>query len=106
MFRNQNIRTLFIIWFGWVVLTFAYQAYITARMDIARPDYALEWTPTETLADSNTGKPFLIEPFLNEHVAWDSEYYDRRPIEKLRVLSVLSAGHPHGCTTAADPGNE
>lgn len=75
MFRNQNIRTLFIIWFGWVVLTFAYQAYITARMDIARPDYALEWTPTETLADSNTGKPFLIEPFLNEHVAWDSEYY-------------------------------
>ena len=75
MLKDKNQRTIFAIWLGWVAVTFAYQAFVTARIDIGRPDYALQWTPTETLADSNEGKKFLLEPMLNEHVAWDSEYY-------------------------------
>jgi hypothetical protein len=33
------------------------------------------WSATETLPSSNTGKIYLLEPFLNRQVAWDSEYY-------------------------------
>lgn len=74
-FRNSPYRTIFAIWLSWVVVIFAYQAFVTARLSLARPDYALEWTATETLAGSQVGKPYLNEPFLNTHVSWDSEYY-------------------------------
>jgi len=75
VFRNPAYRTLFSLWLGWVVVLFGYQALVTARLDVARPDYALDWTRTETLAGSQDGKPFLNDPFLNSHVSWDSEYY-------------------------------
>lgn len=74
-FRNTSYQKLFGIWVGWVVVMFAFQAYVPARLGIARPDRALEWTATETLPDSQHGKPYLNEPFLNSHVSWDSEYY-------------------------------
>ncbi len=45
------------------------------RVDLQRPDKVLNWTTTETTKESNLGKPFLIDPFLNSHVAWDSEFY-------------------------------
>lgn len=83
MERRQAYRTIFFIWLGWVVALFAYQAYVAARLDLARPDYALEWTQTETLPGSQDGKPFLNEPFLNSHVSWDSEYY----------LAIATAGY-------------
>jgi hypothetical protein len=53
----------------------SFQALVQARLKLARPDYALEWTATETLAGSQDGKIYLTEPFLNQHVSWDSEYY-------------------------------
>mgnify|MGYP001311869060 CR=1 FL=1 len=75
LFRNPSHRTVFLIWLGWVIAITAYQALVTARLDLARPDYALNWTVTETRANSQAGKIFLTEPFLNAHVSWDSEYY-------------------------------
>ena len=83
MDRRRAYRTVFFIWVGWVVILFAYQAYVPARLDLARPDYALEWTVTETRAGSQDGKPYLNEPFLNSHVSWDSEYY----------LAIATAGY-------------
>lgn len=81
--RRQAYRTIALIWLGWVAALFAYQSYVAARLDLARPDYALDWTRTETLAGSQDGKPFLNEPFLNSHVSWDSEYY----------LAIATAGY-------------
>jgi hypothetical protein len=75
MFRNPSHRTIFIIWLGWVVVMMAYQVMVSSRFNIARPDYALFWTTTETLSHSQDGKVYLNEPFLNSHVSWDSEYY-------------------------------
>ena len=75
LFRNPSHRTVFLIWLGWVVTMLAFQAFVTARLDLARPDYSQEWTETETLPGSQDGKIFLNEPFLNTHVSWDSEYY-------------------------------
>ena len=35
----------------------------------------LRWTAAESNQEVQVGKQYLLEPFLNEHVAWDSEYY-------------------------------
>ncbi len=75
MFKNVTKRTIFFIWLGWVVIMLAYQVYVPARLELARPDYALIWTPSQTEADSQSDKPFLLEDFLNQHVSWDSEFY-------------------------------
>jgi hypothetical protein len=40
-----------------------------------RPDPAVPWSKSETAATSNRGKIYLLEPFMNKQVAWDSEYY-------------------------------
>jgi hypothetical protein len=47
----------------------------TARLGVLRPDHAVPWSRTETAATSNRGKIYLLEPFMNRQVAWDSEYY-------------------------------
>lgn len=83
MDRSRAWRTVAAIWLGWTAALFAYQAYVPARLELARPDYALEWTVSETRASSQAGKPYLNEPFLNSHVSWDSEYY----------LAIATAGY-------------
>ncbi|MBN1668882.1 MAG: hypothetical protein JW862_17450 [Anaerolineales bacterium] len=75
MLRKPAHRTVFWIWFGWAVVLLLFQVWVSARLEIARPDYALFWTPAETTAGSQANKPYLNEPFLNRHVSWDSEYY-------------------------------
>jgi hypothetical protein len=75
IFSNKNYRTIFFIWFGWVVALLAYQQIVPARLDLVRPDYALAWTPTETTKGSQATRIFLTEPFMNTHVSWDSEFY-------------------------------
>ncbi len=48
-----------------------------------RPDRALEWTVHETARNSQNGKPYLLDPFMNEQVSWDSEFY----------LSIATVGY-------------
>jgi hypothetical protein len=68
-------RSIILVWLGWLVLLCGYQVFAPARLTLQRPDYATAWTPQETRADSHIGHPYLQGPFLNGHVAWDSEYY-------------------------------
>jgi hypothetical protein len=74
-FANKAHRTIVFIWLGWAIALLGFQAFVTARLDIARPDYALFWTPNETTIGSQAGRIFLKEPFMNRHVSWDSEFY-------------------------------
>lgn len=74
---------IFLIWLAWALIMVGFQAYVGARFEPKRPDYALSWTPGETNAASNLGKPYLLDPFLNAHVAWDSEFY----------LSIATVGY-------------
>jgi hypothetical protein len=39
------------------------------RLRLGRPDGVLSWTADETTAGSRDDKPYLIDPFLNAHVA-------------------------------------
>src|SRR5512142_3063128 len=68
-------RSIILLWLCWILLMIGYQIYVQARFAPKRPDYALSWTPSETEASSQNGKPYLLEPFLNDHVSWGSEYY-------------------------------
>jgi hypothetical protein len=63
------------MWALWFVGLVAFQALVAARLGLIRPDRALFWTADETLALSQRGKPTLLDPFMNAHVAWDSEFY-------------------------------
>ena len=72
---NLSLRNIVLIWLGWALVMLSFQHWIGARLDLVRPDHALFWTPAETTAGSQDGKPYLNDPFLNEHVAWDSEFY-------------------------------
>lgn len=74
-FNDTHHRTVALIWAGWAITILAFQAYLPARLELARPDYAIEWTPQETQAGAQDDKLFLNEPFLNRHVSWDSEFY-------------------------------
>ena len=72
---KSNLRNLVLIWLGWFVVLYCFQGIVQMRVRIARPDYAVEWAPSETNVSSDAGKIYLLEPFLNNQVAWDSEYY-------------------------------
>jgi hypothetical protein len=88
-----NRRAIFLIWLAWALIMVGYQYYVRARFEPRRPDYALFWTPDETLANSQDGKPYLLEPFLNQHVSWDSEYY----------LSIAVGGYDDPAMRAIPP---
>lgn len=71
----QSYRYPILLALLWVLIITGFQALADARYDPYRPDYALGWTPNETAATSQNDKPYLIEPFLNQAVSWDSEFY-------------------------------
>jgi hypothetical protein len=96
MLKRSPVRTLVFIWLAWAVIMLAYPVIAGWRYLPNRPDYALEWTPNETARNSQKGKIYLTEPFMNEQVSWDSEYY----------LSIAVAGYDDTGTSMVEvPGN-
>ena len=80
---DQSVRNLVLLWLAWAAIILGFQALVTNRLDIRRPDYAVEWSAQETAFNSQNGKPYLIEPFMNGQVSWDSEFY----------LSIATVGY-------------
>jgi hypothetical protein len=72
---TNTTRQLILIWLGWAVLLSAFQFWVVRRIQLTQPDNVLRWTAFESNPDQQAGKKYLTEPFLNEHVAWDSEFY-------------------------------
>jgi Mannosyltransferase (PIG-V) len=73
--QQSALQKLILMWFVWALVVLAFQGIVNARFQPNRPDRALEWTPNETGRNSQKGKDFLTEPFMNHQVAWDSEFY-------------------------------
>ena len=63
------------IWAGWAVALLVFQEVAVARLQPDRPDQVLSWTAQETGVRRFGGRPYLAEPTLGSHVAFDSEYY-------------------------------
>lgn len=83
MFTKNPRWTLALLWAAWLIIMIGFQVIADMRYDPDRPDEALEWTGNETTARSQRDKPYLIEPFMNHQVSWDSEFY----------LSIAIAGY-------------
>lgn len=80
---KSSIRTIVLIWLAWVFILIGFQALVSARFQPERPDRVLFWTDTETTAAAQNDQPYLIDPFMNHQVSWDSEFY----------LSVATVGY-------------
>lgn len=68
-------RRLVLIWLSWALIVIGFQAWATARLEPVFPDRAQEWTERFTDSGYQQGHVYLLEPFMNHQVAWDSEYY-------------------------------
>jgi Mannosyltransferase (PIG-V) len=73
--KKENLLNIVSLWLVWIVIILSFQWIVTTRLHIKRPDLAVAWSDTETSLTSNNGKVYLLEPFMNSQVAWDSEYY-------------------------------
>jgi len=71
----KSTRSIVLIWLAWAIIVIAFQALATARIDPKYPDRAQEWTEEFTEEGYQDGHVYLLDPFLNHQVAWDSEYY-------------------------------
>jgi len=71
---KSAVRNVFFLWLAWVFILIGFQALASARLRPERPDRVQEWTVTETTATAQNDKVYLIEPFLNDQVCWDSEF--------------------------------
>jgi hypothetical protein len=94
-------HTIVLIWLAWAIIVIGFQAWATARIDPKYPDRAQEWTIVFTDKGYQEGHVYLLEPFMNNQVAWDSEYY----------LAIAVGGYddprspqltPSGVITSAD----
>lgn len=71
----KSAHTIFFTWLGWAIILIVFQAWADARLKVQWPDEALEWTTRFTTAGYQAGDIYLLDPFMNQQVAWDSEYY-------------------------------
>jgi hypothetical protein len=69
------VRGLIALWAVWAVIVLGFQTLVETRYAPNRPDRALSWTPEFTARTSQNDKPYLIEPFMNRQVSFDSEFY-------------------------------
>lgn len=73
--NKTTVRNIVLFWLAWVVIILGFQWLVTTRLEITHPDRAVFWSESQTRRSSNEGKIYLLEPFMNRQVAWDSEYY-------------------------------
>ena len=68
-------RVIVLMWLVWAIIVIAFQAWATARIVRTFPDLALDWTENFTDTGYQLDHVYLLDPFMNDQVAWDSEYY-------------------------------
>ncbi len=90
------LRSLVLLWLGWAVIVLGFQAVAPGRFALERPDHATPWTADETQADSHQAQPYLLDPFMNAQVAWDSEFY----------ISIALHGYDDPQMRSVAPGSE
>ena len=90
------LRWILLLWLGWAAVLLGFQAIAPGRFEPQRPDQATAWSADETRADSHKAQPYILDPFLNAQVAWDSEYY----------ISIALHGYDDPQMRAVAPGSD
>lgn len=80
---SMDVVRIVLLWAAWLAVVCAFQIVVQARFAPQRPDNVLAWTPGETSQAVLDCRPRLADPNMNEHVAFDSEYY----------ISIAAAGY-------------
>lgn len=93
--NGQTIRKIVLIWLFWSIVLIGFMQVAPERLKPERPDFTLTWSEYETHEGTNDDKPYLLEPFLNSQVAWDSEFY----------LSVATVGYDDPAIRKVTPRN-
>lgn len=92
---THPIATLTAIWFAWVIILIGFQMVVLVRMAPVFPDRVMKWTESETAAGYQSDRPYLLDPFMNNQVAWDSEFY----------LSIAIHGYDDPLVRTNQPGS-
>jgi hypothetical protein len=71
----RSTRIIVSMWLAWALIVIGFQSWATARVSLVYPDRAQAWTEEFTGTGYQEGHIYLLEPFMNNQVAWDSEYY-------------------------------
>jgi hypothetical protein len=73
--NRKVLGTLVLIWIAWFVILYFFQWLVSMRLDVQRPDTAVSWSASLTTPGSEDRSVYLENGFMNNQVAWDSEYY-------------------------------
>lgn len=91
MMKNPHFKIV-LLWVIWAIVMLGFQFLVQARFQPQRPDHVLGWTAYETDIHSKDNFIYLVNPFMNAQVAWDSEYY----------LSIATSGYNDTHVHSAD----
>lgn len=81
--NRVTVRNIILLWLAWSIILIGFMQFAQYRLEPVRPDFTLTWSEYETHKGTNDDKPYLLDPFLNSQVAWDSEFY----------LSIATVGY-------------
>ena len=73
--KTVSMRNIIFIWVTWVAIILSFQTLVSLRLAPRFPDRALDWTSDATGPGYQKNHVYLLEEFMNQQVAWDSEYY-------------------------------
>lgn len=94
--NKRTFRNIFLLWLAWVPIVIGFQALTGARFQPQWPDQLIwfEGDPTdpkEVINYRQVGHPYMMEPFMNNQVSWDSENY----------IGISIGGYDDPCITVA-----
>jgi hypothetical protein len=99
---SADLLRIVALWAAWLAIICAFQIVVEARLQPNGTDKVLGWTGTESGAyatecqpDPGAYRPRLADPNMNEHVAYDSEYY----------ISIAASGYDDPTVYAYVSGN-
>jgi hypothetical protein len=72
---SADLVRIVAVWAAWLVIMCTFQVVVQARLQPSRPDVVLAWTQYATSQPALDCRSRLNDPFFNQHVKYDSEYY-------------------------------
>jgi hypothetical protein len=90
---RRIFRNIVLLWLAWVLIVLGFQALSTARFQPQWPDQLIWFPgdPTDVINYRQIGHPYMMEPFMNNQVSWDSENY----------IGISIGGYDDPCITVA-----
>jgi hypothetical protein len=92
--NKKIIRNIVLIWLAWALIVIGFQALAAARLQPQWP--APVRGQKKDPSKYQEGHPYLLEPFMNNQVAWDSEPY----------IGISIGGYEDSCISVAYPSAE